>query len=56
MTSSYWCATDLWGALHVQPGEKGEEISVQGEAPAPQQPTHTRLLHHLTVVLETISQ
>lgn len=48
--------TDLWGALDIQSGEKSEKVSIQGETPAPQQPTHTRLLHHLTAVMQTIRQ
>lgn len=48
--------TDLWGALDIQSGEKSEKVSIQGETPAPQQPTHTRLLYHLTAVTQTIRQ
>ena len=48
--------TDLWGALDIQSSEKSEKVSIQGETPAPQQPTHTRLLHHLTAVMQTIRQ
>ena len=51
-----WYSYLLW-AFYVQSREKCDEVTVHAlEAPVPEQPIHTGLLHQLTVVIQTIVQ